>query len=58
MGCHIMDMPFRALELGFPISLRAQVDPAWAGDPARRRETFPLWLVRRSYRVGREVEGL
>lgn len=45
MGCHIMDMPFRALELGFPLSIQADVEPGWADDPARRAETFPLWQV-------------
>lgn len=45
MGCHIMDMPFRALDLGFPISVEAKVEPAWAEDPARRRETFPQWQI-------------
>lgn len=45
MGCHIMDMPFRALELEMPLSVKAEVEPAWAGDPQRRTETFPLWQV-------------
>lgn len=45
MGCHIMDTPFRALDLGFPLSVRAEVEPAWADNPARRRETYPLWQV-------------
>ena len=45
MGCHIMDMPFRALELKIPVSVRAKVEPAWAADPERRIETFPRWQV-------------
>ncbi|MBT5902917.1 MAG: Gfo/Idh/MocA family oxidoreductase [Opitutaceae bacterium] len=45
MGCHIMDMPFRALGLSIPLSVKAEVDPEWAADPKRRRETFPQWQV-------------
>ncbi len=45
MGCHIMDMPFRALELGMPLSVRADVEPEWAAHPDRRIETFPRWQV-------------
>jgi predicted dehydrogenase len=45
MGCHIMDMPFRALELDMPISVKADVEPGWAADPQRRIETFPLWQI-------------
>ena len=43
MGCHIMDMPYRALGLGMPIAVHAQVEPKWRDDPARRVETFPTW---------------
>lgn len=45
MGCHIMDMPFRSLGLGMPLSVKAEVEPEWAVDPARRIETFPRWQV-------------
>lgn len=45
MGCHMMDMPFRALDLGFPLSIKANVETAWADDAARRVETYPLWQV-------------
>ncbi len=45
MGCHIMDMPYRALGLGMPIAVKAQVEPKWRDDPARRVETFPTWQV-------------
>ena len=45
MGCHIMDMPYRALGLGMPIAVHAQVEPKWRDDPARRVETFPTWQI-------------
>jgi len=45
MGCHIMDMPFRALGLDMPVSVKAEVEPAWAADPQRRIETFPRWQI-------------
>jgi predicted dehydrogenase len=45
MGCHIMDMPFRSLGLGMPLSVSAEVEPEWANDPARRVETFPRWQI-------------
>jgi len=45
MGCHIMDMPFRALGLDMPVSVKADVEPGWAADPRRRSETFPLWQI-------------
>jgi len=38
-------MPFRSLELGMPLSVRAEVEPAWANNPARRIETFPRWQI-------------
>lgn len=50
MGCHIMDMPYRALRLGLPLSVHAQVEPGWRDDPSRRGETFPTWqIVRYTY---------
>ena len=45
MGCHIMDMPFRALGLGMPVSAIADVEPEWAEHPERRVETFPRWQI-------------
>jgi len=45
MGCHIMDMPYRALELGLPLAIHAEVEPEWRDDPARRVETFPTWQI-------------
>lgn len=50
MGCHIMDMPYRALGLGLPLAIHADVEPEWRDDPARRAETFPTWqIVRYTY---------
>ena len=45
MGCHIMDMPYRGLHLGLPLSVQAEVEPAWKDDPGRRGETFPTWQI-------------
>jgi len=45
MGCHIMDMPYRALGLGLPLAIHAEVEPEWRDDPARRVETFPTWQI-------------
>ncbi len=45
MGCHIMDMPYRALGLGLPLAVHAEVEPEWRDDPARRVETFPTWQI-------------
>jgi len=45
MGCHIMDMPYRSLGLSMPLSVKAEVEPEWAADPKRRRETFPQWQI-------------
>lgn len=45
MGCHIMDMPFRSLGLTAPLSVKADVEPEWAADPARRNETYPRWQI-------------
>jgi len=45
MGCHIFDSCYRSLRLTAPTSVRAEADPAWAADPARRPETWPTWEV-------------
>ncbi|MDB4385051.1 Gfo/Idh/MocA family oxidoreductase [Opitutaceae bacterium] len=45
MGCHIMDMPFRALGLSMPLSVKAEVESEWIADPKRRGETFPQWQI-------------
>jgi predicted dehydrogenase len=45
MGCHIIDTPYRALALGSPTNVRAQVEPAWRDTPSRRTETWPTWQI-------------
>ena len=45
MGCHIMHAPFRGLELGAPLSVRAEAEPAWRDTPGRFTETWPTWQV-------------
>jgi predicted dehydrogenase len=55
MGCHIMDMPYRALRIGMPVAVHAEVEPAWRDDPARRAETFPTWQIVRYTYPGTEM---
>lgn len=38
MGCHIIDAPFWALELGYPTSVEAETSPV-------NDETFPAWSI-------------
>ena len=45
MGCHIIDTPFQALKLTAPLSIRAEVEPAWWNTLARREETWPTWQI-------------
>ena len=45
MGCHIIDTPFQALKLTAPLSIRAEVEPAWWDTHARRGETWPTWQI-------------
>ena len=45
MGCHIVDTPFQALRLTAPLSILAEVEPAWRDTPARRSETWPTWQI-------------
>ena len=45
MGCHIVDTPYQALRLGAPVSVRAEVEPAWRDIPSRRTETWPTWQI-------------
>ena len=40
-GCHIMDVPFTALELNTPTSIRASVPKEWLEDAASRRDNWP-----------------
>ncbi len=55
MGCHIVDTPYLALRLGSPISISAQVEPAWRDTPSRRTETWPTWQVVRYTFAGNEL---
>jgi predicted dehydrogenase len=45
MGCHIIDTPYRALRLGSPTQIHADVEPAWRDTASRRTETWPTWQV-------------
>jgi hypothetical protein len=45
MGCHIVDTPFQALTLTSPLSIRAEVEPAWWDNHDRRGETWPTWQI-------------
>ena len=42
-GCHILDTPFKALNLTAPKSVKATVDEAWLANEAQRAENFPDW---------------
>lgn len=42
-GCHIMDVPFKALELTAPTSVRAMVPDDWRQREAQRWENWPNW---------------
>ena len=45
MGCHIIDTPCRALRLGSPTHIHAEVEPAWRDTASRRTETWPIWQI-------------
>jgi predicted dehydrogenase len=45
MGCHIVDTPFQALKLTAPLRIRAEVEPEWWKNDARRGETWPTWQI-------------
>jgi len=45
MGCHIIDTPYRALRLGSPTHIHAEVEPAWRDTASRRTETWPTWQI-------------
>jgi len=55
MGCHIVDTPYRALRLGSPVNVRAEVEPAWRDTPSRRTETWPTWQIVRYTFPGTEL---
>ena len=42
-GCHIMDVPFTALELTAPTSIRATVPREWSEHEPSRRDNWPDW---------------
>ncbi|MCP3919645.1 MAG: Gfo/Idh/MocA family oxidoreductase [bacterium] len=54
MGCHITAATHRALGLGAPIRVRAEVEPAWRDTPARFSETWPVWQILRYTYPGNE----
>ena len=44
-GCHILDVPFKAVELTAPMSIKAIVPDEWLHDDASRRENWPDWQM-------------
>ena len=44
-GCHILDTPFKALELTAPTSIRAEVPLDWADNRAWNQENWPVWEI-------------
>lgn len=43
-ACHIMDTPFKALDLAAPLSVRCTgAEEAWLKDEKRRSESWPQW---------------
>jgi predicted dehydrogenase len=43
-ACHIMDTPFKALDLAAPLSVRCTgAEDAWLKDQKRRSESWPQW---------------
>ena len=42
-GCHILDSPFKALDLTAPISVKATVDAKWLENEKQRGENFADW---------------
>ncbi len=45
--CHILDTPFKALELDVPTSVQAEVPKEWAESEEQRRENWPDWAIYR-----------
>ena len=43
MGCHFIDVPFRALQLGYPVSVEASLGAVWSGffDEAYYPDSYP-----------------
>jgi predicted dehydrogenase len=44
-GCHILDTPFKALELTAPTALQATVPPDWAQNEEWNTEHWPDWGI-------------
>lgn len=44
-GCHILDSPFKAMDLTAPTSIRAEVPPEWMSDANWSRENWPDWEI-------------
>ena len=44
-GCHILDTPFKAMELTAPTSVKATVPHQWSRHHPSRRENWPDWQV-------------
>ncbi len=45
--CHILDTPFKALDLEPPLSVKAEVPKEWAETEAFRTENWPDWAIYR-----------
>jgi len=45
--CHILDTPFKALDLQPPTSVQAEVPKEWADTAAYRSENWPDWAIYR-----------
>ncbi|MFT4549441.1 MAG: hypothetical protein ACI9MB_003415, partial [Verrucomicrobiales bacterium] len=44
-GCHILDTPFKALELTAPTTIKATVPQDWADKPEWHTENWPDWEI-------------
>lgn len=45
--CHILDTPYKALDLQPPIAVTATVPEEWANNPEYRKENWPDWATYR-----------
>ncbi|MGY8688075.1 MAG: hypothetical protein ACKVHP_10115, partial [Verrucomicrobiales bacterium] len=44
-GCHILDVPFKAVEISAPTSIKATVPDEWLQHDPSRRENWPDWQI-------------
>ncbi len=44
-GCHILDTPFKAVELTAPTSVEARVPDRWASNEKLQKENWPAWAI-------------